>query len=215
MRQALIKPVRIVVFAKAPLAGFAKTRLIPALGAEAAAALASRLLSHTLTQALAVRAGAVELCMTPAPDDPAWSRISLPEGIIRASQGEGNLGARMARAAHRIIAAGESIVLIGTDCPSLTSDRLRAAAAALVDHDAVMIPALDGGYVLLGLSRHDRSVFEGIAWSTQSVAHQTRRRIAALGWSIHEAAPLQDIDEPADLRSLPKGWLVDPLPESD
>jgi uncharacterized protein len=203
-----VKPVRIVIFAKAPVPGFAKTRLIPALGPEGAAALAARLLAHALVQAQAARVGPVTLCMTPAPDDPAWSGVPLPEGIILTAQGEGDLGARMARVAERVTAAGEAILLIGTDCPGLTAERLREAALVLASSDAVMIPAMDGGYTLLGLSRFDAAVFKDIAWSTASVAQETRQRIKALGWSLWEGAPLPDIDEPGDLRFLPEGWLL-------
>ncbi|MEO7105314.1 MAG: DUF2064 domain-containing protein, partial [Rhodoferax sp.] len=98
----LESPCRLVIFAKAPVAGAVKTRLIPALGAQGAAALAQRMLLHTLQQALASGAGPVELCMSPAPDAPAWTGIDLPEGIERSDQGEGDLGERMARAVHRV-----------------------------------------------------------------------------------------------------------------
>jgi uncharacterized protein len=208
-----VKPVRIVIFAKAPRPGFAKTRLIPALGAEGAAALAARLLAHTMEQALTAMLARVELCMTPAPDDPAWSCIGLPAGVICTAQGEGDLGARMARASRRVIATGESILLIGTDCPDLTADRLREAAAGLAHADAVMVPAIDGGYTLLGLSRFDSSIFEGIAWSTDSVASETRHRITALGWRLQEGAPLHDIDGARDLRFLPEGWPEKAFPQ--
>ncbi|MFM9975220.1 MAG: TIGR04282 family arsenosugar biosynthesis glycosyltransferase [Beijerinckiaceae bacterium] len=206
-----MKPVHLVIFAKAPQPGFAKTRLIPALGATGAAALAARLLTYTAQQALAAQVAHVELCLTPAPDDPVWDDLarscaSLPESVSRTAQGEGDLGARMARAAVRIIAAEGDVLLIGTDCPGLTSERLREAAAALCHFDTTMIPAMDGGYTLLGLSRFDPSLFEGITWSTASVADETRRRVKALGWSLWEGAPLHDIDEPGDLRFLPIGW---------
>ncbi|EWS63201.1 transferase 1, rSAM/selenodomain-associated [Hydrogenophaga sp. T4] len=72
--------------------------------------------------------------------------------------------------------------------------------------DAVMIPATDGGYVLLGLRRFDVSLFLDIAWSTEHVAAATRDRLSALGWSLNEKAPLHDIDEPYDLRWLPTDW---------
>jgi len=121
-------------------------------------------------------------------------------------QGEGDLGARMARAAQRVLAAGDAVVLIGTDCPALDAGVLRQAAAALRSSDAVMVPSADGGYALLGLRRFHPSLFEGIVWSTPSVAAVTRARLAALGWATQLLAPLHDIDEAADLCWLPAAW---------
>ena len=88
---------RIIVFAKAPRPGLAKTRLIPALGAAGAAALAARMLAHTLDQALASGVGEVELCAAPAPGDAMWQGVELPEGLVLTAQGEGDLGEREGR----------------------------------------------------------------------------------------------------------------------
>jgi rSAM/selenodomain-associated transferase 1 len=189
---------RLVIFAKAPVAGKAKTRLIPALGAEGAAQLASEMLAQTVKAALASGVGAVELCADPAPEHPDWSN-KIPAGVIPSSQGEGDLGERLARAARRVLDGGERILLIGTDCPELVAARLAAAAAKLERHDAVIHPTRDGGYALLGLSQFDPSLFEDIAWSTDTVAAETMQRIAALGWSLRVGETLHDIDEPADL----------------
>ncbi|MDO9033537.1 MAG: TIGR04282 family arsenosugar biosynthesis glycosyltransferase [Hydrogenophaga sp.] len=199
----MAKPPRIVIFAKAPVAGLAKTRLIPALGAQGAARLAAVLLSHAVEQALASGVGPVELCMTPAPHDPLWSGL-VPQTLLTWSdQGDGDLGARMARAAQRALEAGEPVLLMGTDCPDLTAGRIREAAASLIAADATLVPAFDGGYVLLGLNHFDASLFAGIAWSTATVAQETRRRVEQLGWSLQNLPTLHDIDEPADLRWLP------------
>lgn len=199
-----MKAVRIVVFAKAPLAGFAKTRLIPALGQQGAADLAMRLLEHTLYQALESQIGTVELCVTPSATDSVWQAMCLPSGVRLTDQGEGDLGARMARAAERVIDAGEAILLIGTDCPQLDADQLRRAALALQHAQATLVPAFDGGYVLLGLTRFDSSVFSGITWSTDSVMNETMARLNRLGWRVKTLPTLHDIDEPSDLKYLPK-----------
>lgn len=192
-------PVRILIFAKVPLPGRAKTRLIPALGEAGAARLASRLLDHALAQALAAGVGPVELCMSPAPDALEWRAISLPPGIETSAQGDGDLGARMAGAARRRIAEGESVLLMGTDCPGLTAERLRTAAARLAEHDVVLHRAEDGGYPLLGLRTFHASLFQDMPWSTPQVAELTQERLAALGWRVWLGETLRDIDEPADL----------------
>ena len=199
------QPLRIVIFAKAPLPGFAKTRLIPALGAQGAADLALRLLSCTLHAALAAQVGPVELCVTPAPADPAWQEFPAATTVQWSDQGEGDLGERMARAARRTLDAGESVLLIGTDCPALDSVLLQQAARALQHADATLVPAFDGGYVLLGLNRFHPSLFSGIAWSTNSVATETMSRLNALGWRVDRHATVHDIDEPADLQWLAMG----------
>ena len=195
--------VRIVVFAKAPVPGRVKTRLIPALGEAGAARLAARMLDQALDQALAAAVGPVELCMSPAPDSPEWAGFALPPGIETSDQGEGDLGARMACAARRGIEKCEAVLLIGTDCPELTAERLRIAAAQLATHDAVLHRAADGGYPLLGLRAFDASLFEDMPWSTAAVADLTLERFAALDWRVWVGETLRDIDTPEDLPSLP------------
>lgn len=205
-----MKPVRIVILAKAPLAGFAKTRLIPALGSQGAAALARRLLAHTLDCALYAGLGQVELCVTPSVLDPVWRTLAFSTQMVEtlrwSDQGEGDLGVRLARAAQRTIKGGESVLLIGTDCPALGAAELQQAALALHSADASMVPTADGGYALLGLRRFHPSLFEGIAWSTDTVAFETLCRIGSLGWSVQSHPMLHDIDEPADLKWLPQEW---------
>ncbi len=195
--------VRVIVFAKAPLPGLAKTRLIPALGADGAARLARRMLDDTLAAAREAKLGPVELCVAPDAGDPSWRQMATAPDIVLTSQGDGDLGARMARAAARTIARGEAALLIGTDCPQMSPHVLRAAALALRDADAILHPSSDGGYVLLGLARFDAQLFTRIAWSTTSVAATTVARIRALGWSLTLGATFDDIDVPDDLRHLP------------
>ena len=189
---------RIVIFAKAPVPGQAKTRLIPALGALGAAQLAARMLAATAVQAVAADLGQPELCATPAPGSSAWDG-HRPDGVQMTDQGPGDLGERLARAASRVLAAGQRVLLIGSDCPELDAGRLRASARELDSHDAVIDPAHDGGYALLGLRLFDPSLFESIPWSTSAVAAITISRIRALGWSLHIGDTLRDIDEPEDL----------------
>ncbi|HEY0147960.1 MAG TPA: TIGR04282 family arsenosugar biosynthesis glycosyltransferase [Allosphingosinicella sp.] len=188
---------RVVLFAKAPVPGQVKTRLIPALGAEGAAKLAAEMLEHTVTEALASGLAA-ELCGEP---DPATWYTGPPLRLT--AQGEGDLGRRLHGAAERVLRE-EPVLLIGADCPTLNRHRLHAAAEALEQHDAVIHPAEDGGYVLLGLRRFHASLFAGIAWSTDTVAEETLARLAALGWTVDVREKLKDIDTPADLHRHPR-----------
>ncbi|KRG35501.1 TIGR04282 family arsenosugar biosynthesis glycosyltransferase [Psychrobacter sp. P11G3] len=196
----------IILFAKYPAPNKAKTRLQPALGVDGAARMARRLLLHSIEQA--VDTGfSVELCVSPAPTDPCWQALDLPSSLRCSMQTDGDLGLRMSIASQRVFQHFDKVVLIGTDCPSLTTARIQTAIQQLNQHDAVMIPATDGGYVLLGFKRVDESLFSDIVWSTPSVAAVTKQRIATLGWTLALFDPLPDIDEPKDLVHLPSGWL--------
>ncbi len=202
---------RLVVFAKAPLAGVAKTRLIPALGPQGAADLARQMLSHTLNQALAAGAQAVELCMSPASSDPAWQGVSLPQAVERSDQGEGDLGARMSRAMERALAQQQGpVLLMGTDCPALSASHILEASRQLEHHDAVLVPVADGGYVLIGLRARWPGLFTGMAWSTPAVAFETLRRMASEGLRVWQGPVLHDIDEPADLVHIPAAFTSQP-----
>lgn len=193
----------IIVMAKAPLAGLAKTRLIPALGAAGAAGLAARLLRRTAKAALSAGLGPVDLCCTPDPGDPSFGVVADLAGMSLSDQGEGDLGARMDRALNRWLTLRGRALLIGTDAPALDANVLRAAALALDGHDAVFVPAFDGGYVLVGLRRSAAPIFADMAWSSATVMMHTRQRLVRAGWRHLELAAVADIDEPADLRWLP------------
>ena len=196
----------IIIFAKFPARGMAKTRLQPALGLEGASLIAKQLLLHSVEQALATGLS-VELCVSPAPTDLCWQTLGLPESLQWSAQANDDLGLRMLAASQQGLYKFKQVVLIGTDCPSLTPIRIQEAVQQLEQSDTVMIPASDGGYVLLGFKQVDASLFSDIEWSTASVAAVTRQRIAALGWTLALLDPLHDIDEPADLKHLPVGWL--------
>lgn len=198
----------LIVFAKAPLPGLSKTRLIPALGAAGAAALAERLLDHAVAAGMSAGFAGVELCAAPDLSHPAFVRLLLRhDGLQPGEQGDGDLGARMHRALKRRTARGRSVLLIGTDAPALDAAALGAAARAFADHDAVFVPALDGGYALVGLKRPQACLFDNVAWSTPRVMAETRERARRAGLSWAEMPAVADIDQPADLANLPSGWL--------
>jgi uncharacterized protein len=198
--------VRIVVFAKAPRPGLAKTRMIPVLGPQGAADLARRMLSEALAKALEAKLGPVELCVSPF-EDAIWAELNISQSVIITNQGEGDLGERMARACARTLAGGEFVLLIGTDCPSCDASYLRSMAQALRTHDAVIAAAADGGYPAIGLSRFDPSVFQGVTWSTSTVLRVTLEKFRALQRTVQVFPELNDIDEPEDLKYLPTGWV--------
>lgn len=193
---------RVIIFAKAPQPGFAKTRLIPALGAEKAAELAKRMLLNTLREAIFAGIGPVELCVTPEINQAAWQGIQLPSGIEISAQGEGDLGARLARAAERALENAEPVLLVGTDCVEMSGSLLREAALALQENDAAIHCTTDGGYALLGLKRFDPTLFGDMPWSTDAVAFITIARIEKLDWTVHVGKVLHDVDEPEDLQYL-------------
>ena len=199
-----MNPCHLAVMAKAPVAGLAKTRLIPALGAAGAAALAQRLLDHAVAQAVAADIGPVTLWAAPDATHEIFVRLRSVHGLALAEQGVGDIGQRMARIFAQ---ARGPLLLMGTDLPALTAAVLREAAAQLQQHDAVLVPALDGGYGLIGLRAPTPGLFDGVKWSTPRVMAQTRQRLAAAGLVHVELAAIADIDEAADLVHLPPGWL--------
>ena len=155
------EPVAVAVLAKAPIPGFAKTRLIPVLGARGAAMLQGRLVERAVETACAAAVGPVSLWTAPDETHPAFQSISARLAIALARQAEGDLGARMLAAITR---ANASVLVIGSDCPALTPDHLRTAAEILRNRaDVVVIPAEDGGYALIGMRTPEPALFCGHA----------------------------------------------------
>src|SRR5260370_15726326 len=169
------EPVAIAILAKAPVPGFAKTRLIPALGAERAALLAARLIERAAEIASRSAVGPVTLWAAPDESDPLFQALRVRHGMTLARQSDGDLRTRM----HTAIAAADGPALVmGTDCPALTSDHLRSAADILRrGTDAVILPAEDGGYVLIGVRAPRAAIFEDMCWGTARVLGGTRRRL--------------------------------------
>jgi uncharacterized protein len=193
---------RILVFVKAAQAGAVKTRLARAIGSNAAAQLYRRLAEHCVRCALESAVGEVVLCATPTLDDEFLRQLATQHRLPMRLQSGDDLGARMAEAIAWSSAGGTPSLLIGSDCAALTKDYLRDAAKLLAQADAVLGPAEDGGYFLIGLRRAQPSVFEGVEWSSAQVLARTRAKLAAAGLAWHELAPIWDVDEPADLERL-------------
>jgi len=200
----------VIVFAKAPRPGAVKTRLIPLLGAEGAAALHERLVKHALATVHAAAFSRIELHCTPATDDTFFRFCSDRYGAVLVPQVAGDLGARMFAAFEAALAACPRALLIGSDCPALSARYLHSAERALREGcDAVLGPSEDGGYVLIGLTRCDARLFDGIAWGGVGVMAETRARLAALGWRWRELEPLWDVDRPEDYVRLMNSGLLD------
>ncbi|MGV3572877.1 MAG: TIGR04283 family arsenosugar biosynthesis glycosyltransferase [Ramlibacter sp.] len=190
----------LAILAKAPVAGLAKTRLAPAIGARAAARAQRGFTLQTLRVARQAGLGPVRLWCAPDGGHVFFRALARCAGVERHPQPGGDLGERLRCAMEQHFAQGEPmpLLVVGTDCPLLAPGHLQQAAQALQRHDAVLIPALDGGYVLIGMRRPLPQAFEAIAWSTPQVLQQTRERLRAAGASWSELTPLWDVDEPAD-----------------
>lgn len=201
-------PVNIAIFARAPVAGDAKTRLIPRLGAEGAAALQQALTHRALQTAVAANAGSVSLWCAPDCEHSTFVDCRDQFGVALYPQHGTDLGARMFHAFTRLCRQGDALV-IGTDCPALTVRELRAAAKALQrGNDAVFVPAEDGGYVLVGLRHAIASLFHGIPWGTDRVMDCTRTRLRNAGLRWHELPTSWDVDRPADIDRLRASTLM-------
>lgn len=209
----------LLVFARYPVPGQAKTRLIPALGPEGAAQLHRRLTEHAagVARAAAARAGArVTICFTGAVrrDFRTW----LGTDLSYAAQPAGGLSTRMRQAfASAFRDHAQRVVAFGTDIPALSTALLHQAFAGLAGHDVVLGPAADGGYYLIGLKRERPELFADVEWGTESVFAQTRAAIERQGLTVTLLPTLGDVDRPEDtfaLRSDPRFadvWTARPL----
>ena len=191
-----------MLFAKAPVAGKVKTRLIPAIGADAAALLHQQLVERALQCLVDSDVGQVELCCAPDSTHPFFLDCQLRFGVSLTQQREGDLGERMRAAFDHALLSSPSALIVGADCPAITIVDLRAAAAALAIHDATLIPADDGGYVLIGVQQTHATMFDDIEWGTASVLAAQRDRFRSIGWHWSEGATRWDVDRPEDLTRL-------------
>jgi uncharacterized protein len=192
--------VSIAIMAKAPIPGLAKTRLIPTIGAHAAAALQERLTERAVTTALAADVGPVTVWCAPDATHDTFLKLVTHTRITLRAQLKGDLGSRMLAAA---VAVNGPALIIGTDCPALTEVHIRGAANALREGiDVILTPAEDGGYVLIGMRSAQPALFAGIAWGTKTVLADTRARIIEQRLVLSEQPPLWDVDTGSDLARL-------------
>jgi rSAM/selenodomain-associated transferase 2/rSAM/selenodomain-associated transferase 1 len=191
----------LALFTRFPRAGQTKTRLIPALGPDGAARAHQEMTEHVLNRLRRVvleRHLCFEIHFTSG--SVSEMRQWLGREAILKPQAEGNLGARLARAASEAFAKGmKSVVMVGADCPGLDGHHIRTAFDQLAKHPVVFGPATDGGYYLIGLSRDLPQLFEGIPWGTERVLADSMAIARRLDTEPFLLPELADVDEPADL----------------
>lgn len=199
-------PVGIAILAKAPIPGYAKTRLAQHIGAVRAAELQAQLIARTLQTALAAQTGSVALWAAPDLSHPVFDAIAGRDDVAVMPQPQGDLGFRMLHAAR---ANGGATLIIGTDCPALNPAHLQNAASALrAGFATCLIPAEDGGYVLIGMRDPQPCLFIDMPWGTSDVLALTRERMRANGLSCAEQDALWDVDTFRDFKRLEASGLL-------
>ena len=203
---------RILIFAKAPLPGQVKTRLVPLLGAAGAARLHSAMVAQTVRRMQAAALAPLQLWCAPSAAAPLFEELKQTNTLELCEQRGADLGARMLHAFTAALQSAEIAVAIGTDWPALDPGVIATALQRLQQgDDAVLGPAEDGGYVLLGLRRVDTRLFEDIVWGSDQVLAQTQERLRQLQWQWSELPMSWDLDRPVDFeRALNAGLVRDP-----
>lgn len=197
----------IAQFAKAPELGRVKTRLQVVLDRQTCLDLHCWL-TEDILQRLHVAGYQYELWVAGISEHPFFKRLQQQYDVSLMQQVGSDLGERLFYAGQTIIERGEMAILIGSDCPFLTTEYVKNAQDVLREDgcDAVVGPALDGGYVLLGLARTHKQLFSYIPWGTGDVLQETERQLKKLSWRYKLLPALSDIDRPEDLallRNLP------------
>jgi rSAM/selenodomain-associated transferase 1 len=196
---------KLIIFAKAPIPGSVKTRLQPTVSQEDAATLQAYFIQHTLELAATLNEVDVELQCAPDDAHPFFQQCAQQYNITITRQCGTDLGERMASALEAALVDYQQVVVVGTDCPELTTEYLLQAYSRLNQGITTVIgPASDGGYVLLGLRRYAPSLFTNINWGSDQVLFETRQKLQQLGWEWDELNILRDIDTPADLLDFPE-----------
>jgi len=198
----------LLLFVRYPEAGRVKTRLIPALGADGAAALYERMAGEVAARVAKLRRpGLRRVALVEPPEQVAAVGEWLGEGFTAVAQADGDLGARLTAAFAAAFAGGaRRVVAIGSDCLDLTPELIHEAFDALGRIDAVVGPALDGGYYLIGLGRAIPATFTAIPWSSPDTLTVTLDRLQGAGASVHLLPQLRDLDTPGDLAALLPRW---------
>lgn len=197
--QCTRKGTLIIQFAKLPVAGRVKTRMLGSLSPVEACELHSDLMLWTCRTLMQSNVADVELWVSGGSEH-TTIRACQKLGVTAVRHQCGNdLGERMFHAISDGLLRYNKLVLVGSDCPSIDECYLESALSALDVESLVLGPAEDGGYVLIGATRIEASLFQGVSWGTGVVLEQTRKRLAKSGRRWSELNTLPDIDRPADL----------------
>jgi uncharacterized protein len=191
----------LIIFTRYPEPHRTKTRMIPRLGPEGAAQLQGDMTDHALAWARELAGQAsVSVQVRFEGGNEARMRSRFGDSFPYLRQGPGDLGDRMLRAIAEAFAAGaDRVIVVGTDCPDITSGLAEEAFERLATADLVLGPATDGGYYLIGLRRPIPALFAGIAWGQETVLRETRNRAEQLGLATSLLTALSDVDRPEDL----------------
>lgn len=195
----------LIVFARTPVAGQVKTRLIPAVGKQQATAIYTSLLSKTLATAQRADFSQVEVWISGNMSHPFLRNIQKRYGYRLFQQRGPHLGLRMYHAMRHALRRHHQVVLVGCDCSGLTVADLNKAQQYLLSNELVLGPADDGGYYLIGLSRITTALFEDIHWGSHRVLHETLTKVEQLGWRYVTLDSRRDIDSSRDLACLFQG----------
>ena len=186
----------LIIFAKNPEIGKVKTRLALTLGNEQALSIYKELLEQTVANTSSLPFKKFVFYSDYIEQSDIWPN----EWYSKELQIGYDLGERMKNAFAALFEKGfTDVVIIGTDCPSLTQEIVCTAFHNLKDHDVVMGPAEDGGYYLLGIKKNQPSLFENIKWSTETVLKETIKKCGELNWNHYLLPVLNDVDEEKDL----------------
>jgi uncharacterized protein len=198
---ACTHPVKLLgVFAKHWQSGSAKTRLAATIGHPCATEMARLFLEATLARFGDFDEACV-LGFAPASEEAAFRELALDAWGLW-PQPEGDLGERMKTFFELAAKEFRSCVLIGSDSPDLPKQIVAKAFEALNDHDAVLGPATDGGYYLLGIAGQSPPIFEDVAWGTKFVCEQTITRLQASKCRFQVLPPWHDVDDRVSLQAL-------------
>lgn len=193
----------LLIFIKNPTSGTVKTRIARTTGDAEALRIYRILLEKTRQAALEIRAERRLFYSDRIETGDAWTETDFQKFV----QHGNDLGARMAEAFRMAFADGaDRVVIIGSDCPELDGTLLNDAFSRLEHCDFVLGPTPDGGYYLLGMQTFEPSVFEEIAWSTESVRAATLEKISLLGKTCALLPELSDVDTEADWRKFEHGF---------
>ena len=189
----------VLVFSKAPVAGKVNTRLTPYISHQEAADLHRELVHNRLDMLVSSTLCEFQLWCAPDVHHPFFDECANRYGVDLMPQSGVDLGERMSNACRAMLDHFNKVIIIGTDAPALGEDMIEQAISELDAHDAVMVPAEDGGYVLLGLSLHHHDMLMNVAWGSGRVLEETTCNLERLGLHYCLLGECWDVDRPEDL----------------